>query len=384
MRRKKAGGLPPVPTQISLSFQLIRKGLEILFKGEKVRFAMDEQYEYIVLGTGLKECVLSGLLSVSGKKVLHMDRNNYYGGDCTSMNPLEDLFKKFKRDLPQEKKFGNSRDWNVDLIPKFLMADGSLVKMLVHTGVTKYLQFKQIEGSFVYKGGAVYKVPADDKEALSSSLMGIFEKRRFRNLLLFALDFDSKDEKTWQGLDPNSATMAEVYTKFGVDDNTAGFTGHALALYLDDEYKHKPCGDTIQRIKLYYDSLSKYTKSPYLYPLYGLGDLPQAFARLSAVYGGVYMLNKSIDEIVVEDGVARGLKSEGETVRSSHGIIGDPSYFSNQVKKVGQVVRCICILSHPIPKTNDSLSCQIIIPQNQVNRKSGKFQNTIKAICSLA
>ena len=27
------------------------------------------------------------------------------------------------------------RDWNVDLIPKFLMANGQLVKLLVHTGV---------------------------------------------------------------------------------------------------------------------------------------------------------------------------------------------------------------------------------------------------------
>ena len=31
-------------------------------------------------GTGLTECLLSGLLSVEGKKVLHLDRNQYYGG----------------------------------------------------------------------------------------------------------------------------------------------------------------------------------------------------------------------------------------------------------------------------------------------------------------
>jgi len=34
------------------------------------------------------------------------------------------------------------------------------------------------------------------------------------------------------------------------------------------------------------------------------------------------------------------------------------------------VVRCICILSHPIPETNESESCQIIIPQKQVGRNS--------------
>ena len=40
----------------------------------------DEEYDVIILGTGLKECVLSGVLSKEGKKVLHMDRNDYYGG----------------------------------------------------------------------------------------------------------------------------------------------------------------------------------------------------------------------------------------------------------------------------------------------------------------
>ena len=32
-------------------------------------FAMDETYDVVVLGTGLKECILSGLLSVAGMKV---------------------------------------------------------------------------------------------------------------------------------------------------------------------------------------------------------------------------------------------------------------------------------------------------------------------------
>ena len=39
----------------------------------------------------LQECILSGLLSVSGRKVLHMDRNKYYGGDSASLSPLEEV-----------------------------------------------------------------------------------------------------------------------------------------------------------------------------------------------------------------------------------------------------------------------------------------------------
>lgn len=97
---------------------------------------MDEEYDAIVLGTGLKECILSGMLSVSGKKVLHVDRNKYYGGESASITPLEELFTKFCLPADHVAEYGRSRDWNVDLIPKFLMANGSLVKLLIHTGVS--------------------------------------------------------------------------------------------------------------------------------------------------------------------------------------------------------------------------------------------------------
>ena len=67
---------------------------------------MDEDYDVIIMGTGLKECILSGLLSVSGKKVLHLDRNDYYGGEGASLN-LNQLYKKFKPDsTPDEQKLG--------------------------------------------------------------------------------------------------------------------------------------------------------------------------------------------------------------------------------------------------------------------------------------
>ena len=330
---------------------------------------MDEKYDCIVLGTGLTECILSGMLSVSGKKVLHMDRNKYYGGESASLTPLEELFQKFGMNAPDE-SYGRGRDWNVDLIPKFIMANGQLVKLLIHTGVTRYLEFKSVEGSYVMgKSGKISKVPADEREALTSDLMGLFEKRRFKNFLVFVQDFDEADPKTWKDMDPNKMTMEEVYKKYGLDENTADFVGHALALYRNDEYLKRPAIDAIKRIKLYSDSLARYGKSPYLYPLYGLGELPQGFARLSAIYGGTYMLDKQVDELVYENGKVVGVRSGNETAYCKQ-VYCDPSYAPQDVRKVGQVIRCICLMDHPVPNTKDALSTQIIIPQKQVNRKS--------------
>uniref|UniRef100_A0A3Q3KD61 Rab GDP dissociation inhibitor n=1 Tax=Monopterus albus TaxID=43700 RepID=A0A3Q3KD61_MONAL len=314
---------------------------------------MDEEYDVIVLGTGLT-CILSGIMSVNGS---------------SSITPLEELYKRFSHPDSPPESMGRGRDWNVDLIPKFLMANGQLVKMLLYTEVTRYLDFKVVEGSFVYKGGKIYKVPSTETEALGSNLMGMFEKRRFRKFLVFVANFDENDPKTFEGVDPKTITMRDVYKKFDLGQDVIDFTGHALALYRTDDYLDVPCLETINRIKLYSESLARYGKSPYLYPLYGLGELPQGFARLSAIYGGTYMLNKPVDEIVMEGGRVIGVKSEGEVARCKQ-LICDPSYIPDRVRKVGQVIRVICILNHPIKNTNDANSCQIIIPQNQVNRNS--------------
>ncbi|ELK16893.1 Rab GDP dissociation inhibitor beta [Pteropus alecto] len=297
-------------------------------------------------------------MSVNGKKVLHMDRNPYYGGESASITPLEDLYKRFKIPGAPPASMGRGRDWNVDLIPKFLMANGQLVKMLLYTEVTRYLDFKVTEGSFVYKGGKIYKVPSTEAEALASSLMGLFEKRRFRKFLVYVANFDEKDSRTFEGIDPKKTPMREVYKKFDLGQDVIDFTGHALALYRTDDYLDEPCCETINRIKLYSESLARYGKSPYLYPLYGLGELPQGFARLSAIYGGTYMLNKPIGEIIVENGKVVGVKSEGEIARCKQ-LICDPSYVKDRVEKV-------------------------ILPQNQVNRKSDIYVCMISSAHNVA
>src|SRR5579859_2665129 len=185
-----------------------------------------------------------------------------------------------------------------------------------------------------------------------------------------------------KGMNMSQVNMKEVYDKFGLEPSTRDFIGHSMALYGTDDYINKPgmAEETITRIRLYVNSMARYGKSPYIYPLYGLGELPQGFARLSAIYGGTYMLNTTIDEIMYDGSKVSGIRAtmrergeEGEGMKFSTKtkmIIGDPSYFPGKVQVVGHLLKAICILNHPIDRTNDSDSLQLIIPQSQVGRKN--------------
>lgn len=294
------------------------------------------------------------------------------------------------------------------------MSSGELTNILVSTDVTRYLEFKQVAGSYVQQGAGakatVAKVPSDAGEALKSPLMGIFEKRRMKSFIEWVGTFDLKDPATHKGtltniiystsgsntdcfllgLDMNTCTMKEVFDKFGLEAGTKDFIGHAMALYLADDYITAPgqAPEAIERIRLYGNSVARYGKSPYIYPLYGLGELPQGFARLSAIYGGTYMLNTNIDEIQYEGDKAVGIKAtmtgveEMKFETKAKMILGDPSYFPGKTKVVGHVLRAICILKHPLAGTSDSDSAQLIIPQSQVGRKNGKqeFQHLLQFI----
>ncbi|EDO16284.1 hypothetical protein Kpol_1053p21 [Vanderwaltozyma polyspora DSM 70294] len=335
---------------------------------------LDTDYDVIVLGTGITECILSGLLSVDGQKVLHIDKQDHYGAEAASVT-LSQLYDKFKQNPiskeDRETKFGKDRDWNVDLIPKFLMANGELTNILIHTDVTRYVDFKQVSGSYVFKSGKIYKVPANEIEAISSPLMGIFEKRRMKKFLEWISTYNEDEKSTHQGLDLDSNTMDEVYYKFGLGNSTKEFIGHSMALWTNDDYLQMSARPTYERILLYCQSVAKYGKSPYLYPMYGLGELPQGFARLSAIYGGTYMLDTPIKNVLYNDqNKFEGIETKLGTFKAPK-VIADPTYFPDKCKSTGQrVIRAICILNHPVPGTGNSDSLQIIIPQSQVNRSN--------------
>ena len=60
-------------------------------------------------------------------------------------------------------------------------------------------------------------------------------------------DYEEDDPKTHKH-NLHTMTMAELYTKFGLEATTVDFVGHALALQRDEEYLNKPALPTVQTL----------------------------------------------------------------------------------------------------------------------------------------
>ena len=76
-----------------------------------------------------------------------------------------------------------------------------------------------------------------------------------------------------------------------------------------------PCQVTtregVTRMRSHLLSLGRYGAGGHLYPIYSMGELPQAFARLSAVHGGVFILRFAPLALVVEGERERGRRVKG-------------------------------------------------------------------------
>ena len=209
--------------------------------------------------------------------------------------------------------------------------------------------------------------------------MGLLEKNRCKNLFLYVQKYDPADPKTHGGLDLTKEPFQALIKKFDLSTNMIDFIGHAVALYTDDNFINRPAIETVDKIKLYMDSHGRYGNSPFIYPIYGLGGIPEGFSRMCAIYGGTFMLNKDIDKVIYdESGKVSGVQS-GDEIAKCKMVICHPSYMlktgqEKKVRKVGKAIRCICILDHPLADVGAKYpSLQLIIPQRQVGRTSGKL-----------
>jgi len=325
--------------------------------------AVSTQYDVIVCGAGLEECILSGLLAASGKQVLHISRTHLHGAERDSLN-MATFWQNVELGCNSPENLNRTWDWAADSVPKLLLATGSLAKLLSLMGVAKFVEWQPCGGHYVYQpqtGGfftgatSFHHVPLSRQEAIDSSLMGVVEKGRFLNFVQFIHNWNDDDANTHSGVDPSSHTMKYVFDKFLLSESTIKLIGRSICLQSDDGYLTRPCGPTVRLCKVYSDSLQQCGGSPFVYPANGFDGLSEGFSRHLSKHGGVCMPSNPVQEVLYDrDGSVHGVRCEHGVARADV-VICDPYCVGAsrtdwpETPFHSRSVRAICILGAPIP-----------------------------------
>ena len=116
------------------------------------------------------------------------------------------------------------------MVPKFIMAGGQLVKLLILTGVANYMEFKPVDGSYVYRkgsaGGKIFKVPTTPKEAMKSGLLGMVEKGRMAQFTAWVDGVKLEDRATWCSKGMTGSTKLALDTMSGASTRSARPRSH--------------------------------------------------------------------------------------------------------------------------------------------------------------
>lgn len=211
----------------------------------------ETEYDVLLLGTGMVEGILAGALARIGKKVLHLDQNDYYGSNYASF-PLAQFLRWTKNETIAPRNFGEeeehtpaetksvaidaekqeilpmkssfecrlleegfsdettkeemlkqSSSFSIDVNPRLMLSSEQLVETLITSGVGRYLEFAAIERTYVHlqptASGAkieegqepdmVWEVPCSKKDVFQSKLLGMVEKRQLMKFLQFVADY---------------------------------------------------------------------------------------------------------------------------------------------------------------------------------------------------
>ena len=357
---------------------------------------MEKNYDIIVLGAGIKEYILLGLLLKFPKikkemlnqeeiKIYQINKGKYFGEESPSLN-LTQLYSHFNKNQNFLDKLDEDKDWNIDLIPKIIMTNSPLVKILLITYVYQFIEWKNIEEAFVYqydKGGMfsspkgkIYKVPSSIDDINNSDLMGMFEKGRCKKFYNFIQNLKNEDINN-NKIEIN-ISFKDLIDQYGLEINTIDFIGHAIALYSDNNFIEDKAINAIKNIKFYFScfepkSKNQFYTSPYIYPIWGLQKIYKNYDRQISLFDSKYIKDCNVDEILYdENNKFKGIKTtKGEYIYGSI-LISEPTYMVkfNKVQAKNKIIRRICLLNHPIPDIGEFDSCQIIIPQSQTGKKN--------------
>eukprot|EP01034_Spumella_vulgaris_P036336 gene36336-44826_t len=261
-----------------------------------------------------------------------------------------------------------SRDFNLDTTSKIILSSGSFIEALISSGVHRYLEFKSVEGVYFYINehntkalqNELWKVPCSRTDVFNTTKLTVLEKRVLMKFYSFVLDYGKENYSNIEVSSLNEIELASGRSLYRPQTKQPTVTGEAssssgynvskfLTLPFEDFLTDSKISKRLQSIIMYalslrttsvasqatsaltpeyttasgvfdlyqhINSLGRFGETAFLCPLYGTGEMAQAFCRMSAVWGGIFVLRRHIDAVRIEN-VVSDVNSEEVTAETS-------------------------------------------------------------------
>ncbi|GKT42548.1 RAB6A-GEF complex partner protein 1 [Colletotrichum spaethianum] len=283
----------------------------------------EQTWDVILHGTGLQQSLLALALSRSGKQILHLDPNEYYGGPeaAFSLQEIEEwaaahaaaddvgpsrVFSSVTVSKPEVvtgsgPSLSFPRAYSLALAPQIIHARSELVKQLVSSRAFRQIEFLAVGSFFIYTlpssgsedgRASIVPIPSTREAVFSTTAIPARAKRSLMKFLKFVSDYDAEEQRgTWtpHADKPLSEFLA---SNFKLDSALQTYIV-TLTLSLDGRISTK---DGLAAIHRHLSSMGAFGPGfAAVYPRWGgLSEIAQVGCRACAVGGAVYMLGTGV------------------------------------------------------------------------------------------
>uniref|UniRef100_A0A0E0JGV4 Rab escort protein 1 n=1 Tax=Oryza punctata TaxID=4537 RepID=A0A0E0JGV4_ORYPU len=399
-------------------------------------------FDVVLCGTGLPESVLAAACAAAGKTVLHVDPNPFYGSLFSSLplpslpsflspSPSDDpvpspsadtsaaasdaAIDLRRRNLYSEVETSGavpepSRRFTVDLVgPRLLYCADEAVDLLLRSGGSHHVEFKSVEGgTLLYWDGDLYPVPDSRQAIFKDTTLQLKEKNllfRFFKLVqahIAASAAAGEGEASGKLSDEDlDLPFIEFLKKQNLSPKMRAVVLYAIAMADYDQDGVDSCErllttrEGVKTIALYSSSIGRFANAEgaFIYPMYGHGELPQAFCRCAAVKGALYVLRMPATALLVDEEKKRyvGLRlASGQDILCQQ-LILDPSYEipsldmpcnAPVLNLPRKVARGICIISSSVKQ--DSSNVLVVFPPKSLEEEQVTAVQVLQLSSNLA
>lgn len=283
---------------------------------------LDQEFDYIIIGSGLTQAMAAASLALSGASCVLVEPNSYFGEIATDIMlrnidvaPYVFTKKFIAPDLPPLV----SR-FTVELSCSHILSSSAVIDLITQAKLSAYAPMEQLTLPLLRSStGTLFHIPLSKANLLTSKALTITEKRRILRFTTATIDWLSAVHPDWiRPVKPDRAVAGDILsTDAQIVDESVKAEETCLELaqrFCLPEYLLRALWWTpdisgsaeafIRSLASIYAGLDRFSPGQTaVFPTYGTGDFVQALMRVHAVSGGIAMLGSEAVVHPSEDGM---------------------------------------------------------------------------------